>query len=1019
MRGTVLFALLAAGIATAGNMWENHGINFSYLRHGTVDSITVFPVIWDIRGAGVQYRYYCDVYCIDPSTDPVLDLLEEAQRSGVNTAMVRTELQQEAVPGSYSLTDYDFEEVADEVREMGLNVIVGGFLTDTGEDEHNDATLEYLKDYVNFTAGLYPGEVIGVFGFDEPAVKFLENPETCWEWVEMVAYYRDQCNSQIGLPMLSFISKYGTIDSAGTMHFYDDTTSVLNRFARHLDVISLNMYPVKNNDRRLAHISFESGDMLFCGTTDLIPSPSPYYEVYCDRDEFFAVTAEGDSSRFTVYEFLSTPGFDDIYLQEAYTHPLSFRPTDMASSDFRACDTGDRRYTEHRLNGAVILWDSTGKAGEEVVFIHDGQGIVSMRMPGFPGSDSSFPVAFCVGQAGYRSTDDPSQGILGRWDTAILGCYTQGGPDLLLAVFARERDGGLALQTREPYTVQQLSRVGIVWGRFWGDGLPEPPLFQPEDGGFVVYDERGNYLYLLPDRGRWQIYPCFQPVFKGLFGPYHEPAEVFVSHECGTEPPYTPGNDFIAAFFPHPAPVLTRTRSRGMAARLDSLMTSSLHGIGDILSVCTYRPDKSYGDVLLATDGNRLYRSSGTIGGAEPGGTVQMQQLSSSSGDIILPGARVMHTRENIRAGVVLSQHALLLPSAELQWTDYDHLRLRWFTECFEVVMENGVRTTELDNCAFANIQAYGRHAFGLPSYCASRDTLLWMVTVPVIKGCRGLVLYSMDISLMCGNRTEDQTLRYPDLLQNWGPSRDVGNIDMPGRLHSVIASLTGNSPAEGPDFLSATVDPGFRVLQTSEAVNCDFNTMTGTTPGPSDTTLNFLALEEMQSGDILLMVANESGAQIGPGRGIGFPGRFGGNYTLEVIDGFQPFIRNACLEDDNSLYGAISTGTLMLDFSGMPSTTASLLRLTSGSPEPEDSAFLQVFNFGGSSWVRFRAAVGAMGELAVYDLAGRKISVMWYGQGGADVIEMTVDGSGLPPGVYFVTLASGGQFISRKAVLL
>lgn len=80
----------------------------------------------------------------------------------------------------------------------------------------------------------------------------------------------------------------------------------------------------------------------------------------------------------------------------------------------------------------------------------------------FPGPDCSVPVAFCVGQAGYRSTDDPSRGILGRRDTAILGCYSQGGTDLRLAVFARDRGGQFTLHTREPYTARQLNWVVLL-----------------------------------------------------------------------------------------------------------------------------------------------------------------------------------------------------------------------------------------------------------------------------------------------------------------------------------------------------------------------------------------------------------------------------------------------------------------------------------------------------------------------------------------------------------------------------
>lgn len=1021
MPRSILVLLTAAAVLLAGNMWENHGVNFSYVQTGTGETITMFPVIWDVRGASILYWYCCAVYGIDTSENPILDLLGESTKYGFNATMVRTELQQEEVPGPYISTDYDFEVLANAVRQLGLDVIVGGFLTDVTAVEHNDATLDYLADYVELTVGQYPGEVIGVFGFDEPAVKFLENPENPWEWVSMVARYRDLCHDEIGLPMLSFISKFGTLEASTIMHYYNDTTSVLNRFARHLDIVALNMYPIKNNDRRLAFIPFDMENVLFCGTTDLIPSDSPYYEAYCDRDEFFTVTEEGGQCTFTVYEFLCTPNFDDLYIEEAFAMDLPFRPTDMACSDFRSCDIGRRSFGEHRLNGAVVLWDSTAMAGEEIVMIHDGRGIVSARLPDFPGSDRAVPVAFCVGQNGQDLTDPIPTGILGRWDTAIMGCYELGGTDTRLVVFGREGDDSFILETDEPFPLRALDPDGIIWGRFWGDGLPEAAGFWLENGAFLLYDNAGSYVIIVPRFGRWSFFPTETPPFRGLFGPMENPSSVFISHESGSEPSFTPGNDFVTAYFDQTEPILTRSRSTGIYTPLDSVLVSRLSGQGgEVEWICSFRPDKHYGDVLITVgvDGS-MERSTGTISGGESGGFINMQSLTSVTGGQLLPGARVMHTRKNIRAGVVLSDNALILPASELIWTEFDHLRLEWFSECYEVCMDNAIFTTDNDNCAFANVQSYGRHAFGLPSYYASRDTLLYMATVPIIKGCRGLVFYAMDIALMSGNRTSEGELRYPDLLQNWGPSRDVGNVFVPERVNQVVAALTGNGPEGGPHFLDALVDSSYRVLQTTEAVNCLIGGAEGTYPDPADTTLNFLAVENIEDGTILMLVSNETGSQLESGRGICFPGRFNGNYTLNVVDGFAPQRTYSTEHIFSHETGTVGYGTLVLDFSGMPSTTVSLLEIVSGTPNPGSSAFLQVYNYMGSSWVRFRAVPGSMGELALYDLAGRKTRTLWSGVGGVDVLELTVERESLPVGMYFVTLTSGGYFFPQKILLL
>ena len=67
-------------------------MNFSYTRPGTFEVVTMFPVVWDVRSTGHVYREYLDAYGLPHREDPVLSLLVEAQQSGFNTAIVRSEL---------------------------------------------------------------------------------------------------------------------------------------------------------------------------------------------------------------------------------------------------------------------------------------------------------------------------------------------------------------------------------------------------------------------------------------------------------------------------------------------------------------------------------------------------------------------------------------------------------------------------------------------------------------------------------------------------------------------------------------------------------------------------------------------------------------------------------------------------------------------------------------------------------------------------------------------------------------
>ncbi len=1018
----VLCAVLALLLLSGSNMWETHGVDFSYVRPGDGVPVKMFPIIWDMRAAGEAYRGFCEDYGISGFDDPVHSLLVDATEHGFNTAMVRAELQNISMPGDYGSTDYIFEDVANGLREAGINIIVGGLWTNPNQTEHNDAVMSYLADYTEQTALMHPGDVIGVFGFDEPAVKYLENPDHEKDWIQLAADYRDICAEEIGLPFMSFISKYGA-QVGGTWQYYSDTTCVLNRFARHMDTIIFDFYPNKNTRRRYATFPVDTAEVLFCGATDLLPSPSPYYEAYCDRDELVTVTEEHGGYRLNIHSLSSAPDFEELKMVPAWSADLGFRPTGAAFSDFRSCDIGNRSQGEHMPTGAVVLWDSLSPSGNEIVLAFDGSEPDMVSLADFPGSAGAAPLLFCVGQ-GMPPGPSISSGILGRGNTAVLGFYLTDTDESLAAVFERDTEEDFRLAALIPFGSNSIAPSGVLWGRFWNDAEPRGSL-PPTPGGFILYDDMGRYVCVYPTTSGWKRAPQGMiPFFPDLFGPNEDPVSVFVSHEDRNEPPYTPGTDFVTAVFGGRQARMVRNRSDNTSVRLNNLRTTSLEAAGyGIVSASSYRPDKSYGDVLLcSTEQGTLLRSEKTIAYCEENSLATMETINGASGEVLLPGARAVHTRRNIRSGLALGPDGICLTAAELFWDDYDPIRFERYAECFEVAMDMGIEATLRQNCLFANVQAYGRHAFSLPSYYPAPDTMLYMITTPIVRGCRGLCFYALDLAAQSGNFTTDGHRTYPDLLQNWGPSRDLENIDMVGRVNDAVAILTGNQPGGGPDFPAALIDDHYSVMTEAGAVNCLIQEG-GVIPQPQDTTINFLAVEDRRDGTILLMICNDSRYHVPPQSGIWFPGRFDIDYDVDVAGGFSPATVRVPLSpaSSNYLLEEDDTETLALDLTGMPPLGVSLLELepTFDGHGPGGGTFLDVWCYEGEAGARFKVSGISRGKLLMYDLAGRLVRRIWAGESFPGVTEIAIERENLASGIYFLLLRFGSYFITRRVTLL
>ncbi|MEA3266834.1 MAG: hypothetical protein U9P42_07815 [Candidatus Fermentibacteria bacterium] len=122
----MLVALLTiSGTAGAKNMYLTHDNDYEY----TINGETFFPVVWDIRGAWMNYFHF-DLYysgseqadAFDYADDQLAGVLLQAKNSGMNSVLIRETLGADVRSGR----PLYFPDRANMIREMGLNIIPGG-----------------------------------------------------------------------------------------------------------------------------------------------------------------------------------------------------------------------------------------------------------------------------------------------------------------------------------------------------------------------------------------------------------------------------------------------------------------------------------------------------------------------------------------------------------------------------------------------------------------------------------------------------------------------------------------------------------------------------------------------------------------------------------------------------------------------------------------------------------------------------------------------------------------------------
>ena len=998
MRRFCLIALsLIAFPLFAENMWQSHGHNYSYYSYGSPEEEKViFPVVWDVRSASDLLLTWQDIYGYT-QPNPVYSILEESFESGFNTALVRAELTDKWFPEQPGDTGDDFFPLAGEVRDIGLHLMVGGLKTDLEEEEHNHAALEYLKLYIPLTAGLYEGDVIGCFSFDEPDVKSIVFPEQASLWMDFVVYWNEALRQELNLPVLSYFARYGTKNSEGYIEYYTDTTCVLNRMSRFTDMIGMDMYPVKNNSRRTDLLNTSMENLLFTGATDLVQTDPLQIQALNSRDEVIRVFTSGDSAEITVDNILWAN--KDLSLETCWSATLPFLPEQMASSDFRAGFAAQE--APGYVNSGVVLWTYSNTVDETIVLVSDGGAPVFRELPEFPGSSNMNPLFFCVGQTDYWADLLKVDGIIGHGRLAILAGLEDDIGDQYLMLYTASGDGSTELVTAFDVPMQlNFQAEAAVWGTFWGTWYEPGTAQSVAANGFVILDDSGNYITLNQiSRNQWQLYPSSGgSQFHNLFGSSEVPDVIRICRIDSNSPSFFAGRDQIIGWFGDQERVIAVSSSE-TGNSMDQIDSIAIQGLpGAVTGFDLFHNDFRYFDSLAFTvTGGDVYSSTSSMETGVSEGTVSVSKVNYCNGDTVLTGVRVMHTRDAYRSVLIPSDDGYYIPLCEIYDDKVDQWRFQWYPEVHQVGMDLGVLETSRDNTLFAVVQSYGRHGFALPSYCASPDTMLYLVTAPLVAGARGLVFYALDISMMSGNGGDDGISRAPFLLQNWGPSRDIVNVDMVGVVHNAVASLTGNGNSS-TDYLSALIDTTWTALDDNAVFN----------RSEADTLLNFIALENFTSDTILVIAVNESTSETPFDPGIVFQD-MPSNFGIISSEGFTP-----------QLIDPMSGSMMELDYSAMPGVSASLitLALNGGGQQGQGWNLSTATRSAGSTSVSYSVSTQEAGELSLYDISGRKIITLWEGIGNGLPVSTDIVKGDFPAGLYFVTLTGENTILTGKCLL-
>ncbi|MBN2860686.1 MAG: hypothetical protein JXK93_10530, partial [Sphaerochaetaceae bacterium] len=485
-----------------------------------------------------------------------------------------------------------------------------------------------------------------------------------------------------------------------------------------------------------------------------------------------------------------------------------------------------------------------------------------------------------------------------------------------------------------------LTPAGSVWGVFW----PSDNEWDPEDSddasGFIVYDSTGHYhnIYEYTPQGtittQWRASDEYDNLFN-LDDTW------FLSRQTYLFPCFVAGMDYLCHLRATQAvdeAVLEFASSPGGSPR-DSIMVyrsspielpGSFH-FGDINDAASCRPLRFYDDALLVSfdtsgDSSATHRSTGLLNfrnGNSMTVTIDtdtsVTNVISSDDGPLLVSCRIYDARQTYRIPIMLNPEEyswqLLLANSDIPVEDPWEIMFSDQHVSLDTMFVYGIDSTSRENCLMHNLRCEGRRQDGQLTFYPSPDTLLYLMSTSLVHGCRGVHLRALDLTMRCGNGGGDApsgTYRCPDLMLNWGPSVETTNPDMIGRMLDVVQSMTGKNTSN-PDFMSALIDSSFAIMDTASVRNAVY-TGTEWIQDLDNDSLNFIALEDTVSGDILLMAVNDFDEMFYDNEYIRFPDHYEDSYTVHFVDGFQ--CGGDTLRDETRV---------RFNFYGMPGYTASL----------------------------------------------------------------------------------------------
>lgn len=422
--GLLLFAILIMPVtASAENMYLTHGNDYEY----TIDGDTFFPVVWDIRGAWMNYlgyaRYYKnweDPRAFDYADGELFGVLLQAKNAGVNSVIIRESLGADVRNGN----NYYFPGRANMIRDLGLNLIPGGFGHILNATDFNVLMKQHIESYLSEPVPPDYAPVVGIHGFNEPDGVYDATPGQQGDIISELSNFHAWSNN-LDLPLSSFMAMPAAfVPSLDAPHIGTDAT--IYQLCSHLDFPMLDWYPARTFSGT-CNSTVPEADVW--GATDLIPTDvsNSHYYAYNTRDELWSLDHDVSSGNttFRVYEVtgeeqIGVPGFTQIFTSQ----PGLSWPFEVASSDYRASDIGDRRVSEHNQNAAVVMYHSGNQIEQAEVVIHNGTSLLTVNPPNL--NETASTVLFCVGEDNYSTSDlavnGVNTGIIGRAGMRILWC---------------------------------------------------------------------------------------------------------------------------------------------------------------------------------------------------------------------------------------------------------------------------------------------------------------------------------------------------------------------------------------------------------------------------------------------------------------------------------------------------------------------------------------------------------------------------------------------------------------------